>query len=261
MKNKTKGLIHTIMMHKYIMKFILRILIFVLVLLLYIFRKEWIWDFMNRPITHSISPLQVLWFVFMCIMISHLFPGKIRSMALLKSKEEEYIPVPGYSEFELLKYVQDQNRKAWKMMLVWMSGNAVVGLLYLANVLHEEELLLLTVFYFLSDYICILVFCPFQSFIMKNKCCVNCRCYDWGHFMMFTPMLFIQNFFSWSLFFTSVVVLIHWEILYSAHPERFWEGSNKRLQCANCTDKTCQMKKGLEALLKPQNKGKGLPHN
>ena len=130
-------------------------------------------------------------------------------------------------------------------MLVWLSFNAVFGLLYLTGIMDEADLLMLTVFYFLCDYICILFFCPFQTFIMKNKCCVNCRIYDWGHFMMFTPMLFIKNFFSWSLFFTSIVVLIHWEIVYTKHPERFWHGSNRTLQCAGCKDKTCQMKTRL----------------
>lgn len=131
-------------------------------------------------------------------------------------------------------------------MLIWLSGNAVVGVLYLFEVLDMADLLMLTVFYFLSDYICILIFCPFQTCIMKNKCCVNCRIYDWGHFMMFTPMLFIQNFYSWSLFFTSLVVLIHWEIVYAKHPERFWSGANQTLQCQNCKDKTCQVKNRLK---------------
>ena len=80
---------------------------------------------------------------------------------------------------------------------------------------------------------------------MKNKCCINCRIYDWGHFMMFTPMLFIRNFFSWSLFFTACIVLIKWEIIYAKHPERFYEGSNKNLQCQNCKDRTCQIKKNV----------------
>lgn len=66
--------------------------------------------------------------------------------------------------------------------------------------------------------------------------------------MMFTPMLFIQNFFSWSLFFTSVVVLIHWELVYAKHPERFWHGSNQNLQCAHCKDKTCWYKKQVAAM-------------
>jgi len=103
--------------------------------------------------------------------------------------------------------------------------------------------LMLTVFFYLCDYICILIYCPFQHLIMKNRCCVNCRIYDWGHFMMFTPMLFIRNFFSWSLFFTSCVVLLNWEITYAKHPERFFYGSNQSLQCANCKDKICTVKK------------------
>ena len=63
--------------------------------------------------------------------------------------------------------------------------------------------------------------------------------------MMFTPMLFIQDFYSWSLFFTACIVLIKWEIIYAKHPERFYEGSNKNLQCQNCKDRTCQIKKNV----------------
>ena len=133
----------------------------------------------------------------------------------------------------------------FQVMLVWLIFNSIFGVLYLFGIMDEADLIMLTIFYFLCDYICILFYCPFQSVIMKNKCCINCRIYDWGHFMMFTPMLFIRDFFSWSLFFTSCIVLIHWEITYTRHPERFWEGSNKKLQCKNCNDKTCQIKKGL----------------
>ena len=60
--------------------------------------------------------------------------------------------------------------------------------------------------------------------------------------MMFTPMLFIRNFFTWSLFFTSIVVMLRWEITLLKHPERFWEGSNEILKCANCKDKICKFK-------------------
>jgi len=241
------------MMYRYYVKFVWRVTIFFSVLLLYLTKKELLLDFLNYPVPlyvvdFEITPLHVLWAMFMGIMILHLFPHKSLSMALRKNKEENYVPVEGYSEHDLLKFVQDQNVKAWKIMLIWLSGNAVVGILYLFHVLDVADLLMLTVFYFLCDYICILFFCPFQTGIMKNKCCVNCRIYDWGHFMMFTPMLFIQNFFSWSLFFTSLVVLIHWEIVYAKYPERFWSGSNKTLQCQNCKDKTCQIKTMLKKL-------------
>ena len=166
-------------------------------------------------------------------------------MAFRKADKKEYVERENYSELELLRYVQNQNVKAWKVMLIWLCFNAIFGCLYVFDIIDETDLLMLTVFYFLCDYICILIFCPFQTFIMKNKCCVNCRIYDWGHFMMFTPMLFIRDFFSWSLFFTSCIVLIKWEIIYAKHPERFFAGSNKKLQCTYCKDKTCQIKKSI----------------
>lgn len=239
------------MIYRYYVKFIMRLTIFICVFVLYLTRRDWITEILTYPFTlylieYEVTPLHFLWGIFMGIMLLHLFPIESLSMALRKNKKETYVEVPGYSEVELMRFVQNQNIKAWKIMLIWLSGNAVVGLLYLISILDVADLLMLTVFYFLCDYICILFFCPFQTGIMKNKCCVNCRIYDWGHFMMFTPMLFIQNFYSWSLFFTSLVVLIHWEIVYAKYPQRFWSGSNQTLRCANCQDKTCQIKKRLQ---------------
>ena len=133
-------------------------------------------------------------------------------------------------------------------MLVWLLFNSVFAILYLFEVITEAEMLLLTFFYFLCDLICMLIYCPFQSIIMKNRCCVNCRIYDWGHFMMYTPMLFVPSFFGWSLFFTSCIVLIRWEIAYTSHPERFWHGSNTALRCENCTDRLCHIKHPLREI-------------
>lgn len=253
-KNQTKSVsplkwIRTTIVRQYEIKLFIRIMIFLMCLIGYLFFREEIYALANQPIQLGITPLHILWLIFMIMMINHLIPKKNFTMALRKTYKEKYVPVPDYSELELLRFVQDQNRKAWIVMLIWLSFNAIFGILYLFGIIDEMDLLMLTVFYFLCDYICILFFCPFQTKIMKNKCCVNCRIYDWGHFMMFTPMLFIQNFFSWSLFFTSIVVLIHWEIIYAKHPERFWSGSNQILQCAECQDKTCQLKRKLSRLV------------
>lgn len=172
-------------------------------------------------------------------------PPDVFTMALKKEKREEFNEIPDYDKLELFRFIQERNIRAWTVMLIWLSVNAVFAVLYLFGIIKSADLLMLSVFYFLCDYICIIFYCPFQDFIMKNKCCVNCRIYDWGHFMMFTPMLFIKNFFSWSLFFTSLVVLIKWEIVYAKHPERFWSGSNLKLQCSSCKDRTCQIKKNI----------------
>lgn len=238
-------LIKTSMLKKYILKFMLRLVIFLSVLGVYIFRKQWLYEWMTQFVWTKITPLHVLWLIFMIMMIRHFIPRKKNTMAAKKADEREYIEIAGYSKLEMYEFIKDQNIKAWIVMITWLVVNCIFGGLYLLNILDCADLLMLTVFYFLCDYICILFYCPFQLFIMKNKCCVNCRIYDWGHFMMFLPMLFIKGFFSWSLFFTSCIVLIYWEIRYAKHPERYWSGSNQVLQCGNCKDKTCQIKKGL----------------
>lgn len=244
-KQIKKGIQKTRELKFYLFKFACRIAVFIAVLVLYLSDREWLEKLMTQPISHGFTLVHFVWLLFMGIMISHLIPNNRLTMAWKKARESEYRPVEHYDELELLKYVQKQNVAAWKVMLVWLCGNAVFGVLYLLDILNSGDLLMLTVFYFLCDYICILLFCPFQKGLMKNKCCINCRIYDWGHFMMFTPMLFIKNFYSWSLFFTSLVVLLNWEITYAKHPERFWEGSNATLKCQNCKERTCQIKRKL----------------
>lgn len=229
----------------YLFKFAFRIVLFFTVFVLYLTHRDALEQVVNQPFFYQVTPLHAVWALFMCIMVSHLVPNNRLTMAWRKARGDTYRPVEGYDKLALLEYVQDQNVKAWRVMLAWLSFNAVFGILYLVGVLHAGDLVMLTVFFYLSDYICILLLCPFQLGIMKNRCCINCRIYDWGHFMMFTPMLFIKNFFSWSLFFTSVVVLIHWEMQYAKHPERFWSGSNRTLQCGACQEKTCRLKKRL----------------
>ncbi len=236
----------TRMMKRALINFVFRLFVFFCVFSLYITHKEALYEFMTHEFTfgiseYGISPLHVLWFIFMIMMMQHIFPHKMLSMAYKKGDIREYIPVE-YQRIDLLEFVQRMNVRAWQVMLVWLSFNAVFAVLYLFKVIDAGDMLMLTVFFYLCDYICILFFCPFQTFIMKSKCCINCRIYDWGYFMMFTPMLFIRNFFSWSLFFTALIVLIKWELTYSRHPERFWEGSNKHLQCSSCNEKLCIIK-------------------
>ena len=244
-KQIKKGIQKTRELKFYLLKFTFRVAIFLGVLCMYLKDRNLMGSFMTQPFWHGFTLIHLIWLVFMGLMILHLIPNNKLSMAWKKAKETEYRPVEAYEELELMRFVKRQNVAAWKVMRVWLCFNAIFGALYLFGILNSSDMLMLTVFYFLCDYICILFFCPFQKIWMKNKCCINCRIYDWGHFMMFTPMLFIKNFYSWSLFFTSLVVLIHWEITYAQHPERFWEGSNQTLQCKNCKERTCQIKRKL----------------
>ena len=241
---------YTAMLKRQTLQFLFRLVVFFVVLSIYLYDKNLMYQLATQPLHHGINIIHILWLIFMVMMLTHLFPNERLPMAMRKSCSQHYAEAENYSEMKLLRFVQTQNVRAWMVMLVWLIGNGVIGLFYLFAFIGTADLLMLTVFFYLCDYICILFFCPFQTGIMKNKCCVNCRIYDWGHFMMFTPMLFIPNFFSWSLFFTSAVVLIHWEVVYAKHPERFWSGSNQTLQCANCKDKTCQYKAAIANTVK-----------
>ncbi len=195
---------------------------------------------------HGFSPLHILWGILITGMLLHLMPKVRITMGGLKSRSSAYVsPAGGYERRELLEYVQAMNLRAWKVMLLWACFNAMFGILYLCGVIGVAELLMLSLFYYTSDTICMMLFCPFQKYLMGNRCCISCRIFDWGHLMMYTPMLFIMSFFSWSLFFLSVVVALRWEIIYASHPERFWRGSNESIRCENCTDRMCRIKKPL----------------
>ena len=58
--------------------------------------------------------------------------------------------------------------------------------------------------------------------------------------MMFTPLIFVPNFYNYSLVIMSLVVLIFWELTYYIYPERFYEETNDNLKCKNCKEFMCR---------------------
>ena len=68
--------------------------------------------------------------------------------------------------------------------------------------------------------------------------------------MMFTPLVFIPSFYTWSLLGLSLLLLLVWEIYVHAYPERFYEESNAAIRCENCKEKLCQHKTQLRSFLK-----------
>lgn len=211
----------------------------------YFVHKDMIVHIMTDDFFHGFTPLHALWIVLMAGMIIHLLPVRI-TMSGFKSRPINYRePEGGYDQIQLFEYVQKMNARAWQVLLIWLSFNAIFAALYLGGIIGVAELLLLTLFYWTADMLCMMLFCPFQKYIMGNRCCVNCRIFDWGHMMMYTPMILICSFFSWSLIFTALIVMIRWELIFTKHPERFWRGSNTSIRCENCKDKLCRIKKPI----------------
>ena len=262
MCEKRQALTKGKMFYVYVAKLAFRVAIFLTVLVGYFKAPQYFdaivtkkvevdWLLSGRPLTELHAYLEglnhiwvyIIWGLIMIEMIWAMMPDvKYLTMGSKKEFPDYYVPVENYNQLELHRYVQKQNLSAMWILVVWMCFNAIFGALYVVDIIAEKELILLSVFFYLSDLICVVIWCPFQSFFMKNKCCVNCRIFNWGHFMMCTPLLFIRNFFTWSLFFTSLIVMLRWEITLLKHPERFWEGSNATLKCTNCQDKICKFK-------------------
>ena len=63
--------------------------------------------------------------------------------------------------------------------------------------------------------------------------------------MTVTPLLPVFCWFSELLIIGALVVIVRWELAFVRHPERFDERTNASLQCANCRDKLCYLRKPL----------------
>lgn len=226
----------------HLVKLILRSILFIAVLVFYILDRTEI------TAHNAILPITV-WIFFVVEMILRFFPSKLESMGCQKQFKRNYQP-------------KDPNRKpvnqSWKrtalVAAVWFLLNGIIGGLYFVNIIDRGILIIIAIAYSVCDIICILFFCPFQTWFMKNRCCTSCRIYNWDFAMMFTPLVFIPGLYTYSLLGFALILLLRWEITYMLHPERFSTETNKCLDCANCQEKLCSHKTQLQRFLKKNRK-------
>ena len=209
--------------------------------LLYRFRGgETVTDtLMGRPLI-----LLITWVVFTVEMILRFFPSGLESPGCQKQFRRNYIKT-GKTHIEM-----HDNNATVLVAMIWICFNGIFGALHMLEILDDGFMLLLSCAYSVCDMICILFFCPFQSWFLRNKCCSTCRIYNWDYAMMFTPLFFVRRFYTWSLLLLSVALLARWEITFYKYPERFSEETNGYLRCANCTEKLCAHKNQLRSLWK-----------
>ena len=186
------------------------------------------------------SVFHLLWLLWMVDMALKLTPSRgYMTLGSQKQFGKFYIEAKnGYDREELRSYIRAANKRAVLVMLAWLLLHAIPAVLRLLNIIDEKWMLIVTLFYYISDLICVLIWCPFRL-AMGNRCCTTCRIYNWDNFFMFTPMVLIPSFFSLSLFAAGLAVWIIWEGALILHPERFWDRSNEAIRCINCTDKVC----------------------
>lgn len=228
-------------------KLIYRCIFLITALAIYIFHRinniYYFSELKQKPVI-----LFVIWSIFFIEMVLRFFPSKFESMGCQKQFKKNYKPINIDEEPN-----KQKGLKTFLVIIFWILLNLIIGLLYFLNIIDPYILIIISLFYGVCDMICILVFCPFQTWIMKNKCCNTCRIYNYDYAMMFTPLIFIVHPFTYSLVILSMILLIKWEIIYKKYPERFVENKNDNLTCKNCKEKLCHYKKQLRYFIKNNN--------
>ena len=189
--------------------------------------------------------LTIIWLVYFVEMVLRFFPSKLESMGCQKQFKKNYEPT-GRTEIKNVPW--------WRTLITvaaWLTLNGIIGALYLFGVIDGGILLIISLTFGVCDMICILFYCPFHSIFLRNRCCTDCRIYNWDFAMMFTPFVFIAgHWFTGTLLALSLILLIRWELTLKLRPERFSTSTNKCLDCAHCPEKLCKHKKQLARYIK-----------
>ncbi len=145
---------------------------------------------------------------------------------------------------------RDRLREIVPVIVFWVVFNVLVAAVLSGfGVLDERTAILWSLGYFLFDMVCVVLWCPLQLLLMRNRCCTTCQIFNWDAIMVATPLVFVGGWFGWTLVVLAAVILVRWELAAVRHPERFDERTNARLTCAQCADKLCYLRKPLAGTL------------
>ncbi len=230
--SKTRGI--------YFLRLSGRIAVFIIAVLLYIFDRDSFSVAEGFNFFKEFSLLHVLWAIWMLDMILQLIPVKAHiSIGSQKVFSSLFKPIKEKINYRnLKKHIRDTTLSAYKVMIIWIVLTVVISILHISGKTDTGTMILISVFFYVCDLICVLIWCPFRL-IMKNKCCTTCRIFNWDHLMMFLPIVSVNSFYSWTLVIFAIIIFIVWELCVFTYPERFWENSNMMLKCSECTDKLC----------------------
>lgn len=233
---------HTVVSIMHYVRLLLRSAIFIVLLVLYILNRTRGGEDIEQVIEGSPAILVAIWLVFVVEMALRFFPSKLESPGCQKQFSRNYVKT-GKTDI-----IIEDNNAVFIVALIWISFNLIFGALHTIGIFDDGIMILLCSAYSVCDMICILFFCPFQTWFFKNKCCSTCRIYNWDYAMIFTPLFFVYKPYTWSLLALSIALLARWEITFFRHPERFSENTNGYMGCRNCSERLCLHKKQLNKL-------------
>ncbi len=225
----------------YINRLIFRIIVFIIMIAIYVFYPDTYRVTKGFNFFRMFSPLHIIWLIWMIDMILQLC--KVPDYWPLGSQKywgHRYLPSIKEIDNKIIKkYMQTLNKDIVAVAITWILVIALIGCLYLTDVISYQVVILCSAAFYVCDIICVVGWCPFKTFYMHNKCCTTCRIFNWDHAMMFTPLIFIPGIWTYSLILMALIVLTVWEVSCAIHPERFLEKTNSALQCHNCKDRLC----------------------
>ena len=224
----------------YFLRLFGRIAVLLMAVVLYITKKSEFDILSGLNFFDGFSVLHLLWAVWMWDMVLQLIPVKAHiSIGSQKVFSSLFRPIKEKINSEnLKKYIKDTTNAAYKVMVLWIVLVLVIGVLYWRHIIGIAEIFLISVFFYVADLICVLIWCPFRL-TMGNKCCTTCRIFNWDHLMMFSPFILVPGVYSYTLAGFALAIWVVWEVCVFTFPERFWENSNMALKCSECTDKLC----------------------
>jgi hypothetical protein len=187
----------------------------------------------------GINLLHLLWFFAVLLLLRRFVPRWNRKTSSGKIFGVNYVPVQKPSpvrQAKLVAYKSRMDKGAVRSAVYWGLVIVGTGLAYRVGVLNRLWLFEETMFFIFMDQFCVTVWCPFK-WLITNKCCKTCRINNWGYFMAFSPLIWVPSFWTYSILFLSVAVVVQWEVLFHRYPERFYEGYNEVLTCKGCVNK------------------------
>lgn len=222
-------------------RFVFRLCVLALTITMYVVRPDSFGVLNGLSFFHEFSWLDLLWIAWIVDMVMQLVPVRgYLPLGSLKQFPKFHKPADGFHDKErAMMFLKRSGRDSLKVLGVWTLLVAGIGVLRAMDMLGDRELLLVSVVFYVCDLICVLFWCPFRVWMLKNRCCTTCPIFNWDHLMMFSPLLFIRGIFPLSLFVVAAVVFVVWEVFFTLHPERFCEDTNTALQCHNCADRLC----------------------
>ena len=231
----------SVMRKNYILRFVGRALVLLAAIAVYFLHPESFSVLEGMNFFRKFSILHLLWGLWVLDMVLQIIPSR-RFIALGSQKQfgKHFQAAARTPDPEALRgFIKSSNRSAGVVLIIWILLVLVLGGLYLLGILDRGIMVLISTAFYVCDLICVLFWCPFRVFFLKNRCCTTCRIFNWDHLMMFSPMILSGGFYGLSLLGLSLVVFCVWELSVLLHPERFWEFSNEALKCSSCTDKLC----------------------